>query len=67
MNHIHQLQQTRIEQAATIVTAARELREFRAHLNSPKFGPQADGSRGDWIATADVLRRIETLLTILEA
>lgn len=66
MNHIQALQQTRIEQAATIVTAARELREFRAHLNSPKFGPQADGSRGDWIATADVLRRIETLLTILE-
>lgn len=66
MNHIQALQQTRIEQAAAIVTAARELREFRAHLNSPKFGPQADGSRGDWIATADVLRRIETLLTILE-
>lgn len=67
MNHIHALQATRIEQAATIVAAAQELRDFRAHLLGPKFGPQADGSRGDWIATADVLRRIETLLAILEA
>lgn len=66
MNHIHQLQATRFEQAHTMARAVVELREFRAHLNSPKFGPQADGSRGDWIATADVLRRIETLLTILE-
>ena len=66
MNHIQALQQTRIEQATKIVTAAAELRDFRAHLLSPKFGPQADGSRGDWIATADVLRRIETLLAILE-
>lgn len=62
MNHIHQLQQTRIEQATKLVTAAAEL---RAPLNSPKFGPQADGSRGDGISTP--LRRIETLLNILEA
>lgn len=29
--------------------------EFRAHLDSPKFKQQADGQRGDWIATKDVL------------
>ncbi|WP_459677985.1 hypothetical protein [Acidisoma sp. 7E03] len=31
--------------------------EFRIHLDHPKFqGTDADGSRKDWIAVADVLR-----------
>lgn len=66
MNHIQALQATRLEQAARIARAAAELREFRAHLLSPKFGPQADGSRGDWIATGDVLRRLADILNTLE-
>lgn len=66
MNHLHALQATRIEQAARIVAAAAELREFRAHLNSLKFDPQADGERGDWIATGDVLRRLADILNTLE-
>ena len=38
---------------------------MRAHLLSAKFcGEDLDGSRKDWIATADVLRFIEDLRQI---
>jgi hypothetical protein len=33
--------------------------EMRAHLQSSKFQPQADGTRGDWISTADVQRWLD--------
>jgi hypothetical protein len=32
------------------------IQELRVHLQSSKFGPQADGSRGDWMSTADIQR-----------
>jgi hypothetical protein len=39
------------------------IQEFRMHLAGPKFtGTEHDGSRKDWIATADVERWIEYVL-----
>lgn len=57
MNYIKQLEQERSELQEAAVSKAEKVQEFRAHLNSPKFAAvQQDGSRGDWIAVADVLR-----------
>jgi hypothetical protein len=56
MNYIQQLQ-TDIEILSNDAIAKTDrIREFRAHLLSAKFHPiQEDGSRGDWIATSDVM------------
>jgi hypothetical protein len=57
MNHIHRLQTELAEANADMIGKAERLEQFRAHLHSPKFAAeQRDGSRGDWIAVADVLR-----------
>lgn len=54
-------------QAAAIADTRATLQEFRAHLALPKFSPeQADGSRGDWIATSDVRRWLDAITTALE-
>ena len=63
MNYIHKLQQDRGEATERVLAMMDRIQELRVHLSGPKFGPQADGSRGDWISTADVqrwLRYIET-------
>ena len=57
MNHIQRLQEEvrrlRLQQQAT----DHMLHAFRSHLSLPKYAAvQQDGERGDWIATADVLR-----------
>jgi hypothetical protein len=56
MNYIYTLQK---EFAATRDTLREKddiIFEFRTHLAGPKFaGQDPDGSRRDWIATADVL------------
>jgi hypothetical protein len=56
MNYIQRLQ-TDIETLSNDATnRADRIREFRTHLLSAKFHPiQQDGSRGDWIATSDVM------------
>lgn len=57
MNHIHRLQNDVADLSGQILRRAERIREFREHLASPKFNAeQADGSRGDWIAVADVQR-----------
>ena len=56
MNHIHKLQADNVGANQRIVGLLERIHEFRTHLQSRKFGPQADGSRGDWISTADVNR-----------
>ena len=61
MNYIKQLEVDKLELLDAVITRAERVQEFREHLQSPKFGPQADGSRGDWIATADVLRWLQYL------
>lgn len=63
MNYIQRLQAEVAELQAQQALIAERTQEFREHLNSPKFGPQADGERGDWIAVADVQR----WLTFIEA
>ena len=43
------------EPAASAAATAEAVQEFRVHLASGKFaGTDTDGSRRDWIATADV-------------
>ena len=57
MNHIHRLQNDVADLSGQILRRAERIQEFREHLASPKFNSeQADGSRGDWIAVADVQR-----------
>jgi hypothetical protein len=55
VNHIVRLQ-ANLDAAGTAATATGEvIQEFRIHLAGSKFaGTDADGSRRDWIATADV-------------
>jgi hypothetical protein len=64
MNHIKRLQTDKSELLDAIITRDEKVQEFREYLQSSKFAPvQSDGSRGDWIAVADVerwLRYIDT-------
>lgn len=56
MNYIKQLEQERADLHEAILSRAERMQEFREYLLSPKFHPiQQDGSRGDWISTADAL------------
>jgi hypothetical protein len=60
MNYIKQLEAAKVELNDAILTRAERIQEFREHLQSSKFAPvQSDGSRGDWIATADVFRWLQ--------
>lgn len=57
MNHIQRLTQDRDEVRAQIKEMRDRIAEFKTHLASPKFStPATDGSRVDWISTADVAR-----------
>lgn len=56
MNYIHQMKADIDRLNKEDNARAERIREFRDHLLSPKFYPiQQDGSRGDWIATSDVM------------
>ncbi len=55
MNHITWLQSQLAAAQTSAAASAEAVQEFRVHLASGKFaGTDADGSRRDWIATADV-------------
>jgi len=57
VNYIKQLETAKAELQDAITTRVERVREFREYLQSSKFAPvQSDGSRGDWIATAEVDR-----------
>jgi hypothetical protein len=56
MNHILKLQADNVGANHRIIGLIERIHEFRAHIQSSKFGPQSDGTRGDWISTADVNR-----------
>ena len=59
MNHIDNLTYQMAQATAAREALEHELRALLGHLDSPKFqGTDPDGSRRDWIATADVRRRI---------
>lgn len=56
MNYIHQMKADIDRLNKEDNARAERIQEFRDHLLSPKFYPiQQDGSRGDWIATSDVM------------
>lgn len=60
MNYIKQLEIAKAELQDAIITRAKKVQEFREYLQSSKFAPvQSDGSRGDWIAVADVNRWLQ--------
>jgi hypothetical protein len=59
VNHIHKLQQERGEAVERVLSMKDRIAELRVHLQSSKFQPQADGTRGDWISTADVQRWLD--------
>ncbi len=62
-NYIKTLQDDNASLQARIDEAGEALQEFRALLLSPKHqGLQADGSRNDWISTADALRYLENIV-----
>jgi len=57
VNYIKQLETAKAELQDAVITRAEKVQEFREYLQSSKFAPvQSDGSRGDWIATAEVDR-----------
>lgn len=62
MNYIQSLQTVIADQDQKIAEMRQQIEDMRAHLLSSKFvAVQPDGSRGDWIATLDVLRFLEGL------
>lgn len=66
MNYIKSLQAEIAQKNAQIAEAKETIQEFLAHLNGPKFtGVDSDGSRKDWISTADVIFRLQELRSIL--
>jgi hypothetical protein len=68
MNHILKITEENRALRAKLTETAETLQAFRAFLSSSKFtGTEADGSRKDWIATADVakfLRETENSLSL---
>lgn len=57
MNYISALQARAAEAERTVTDQDKRIDEFRVHLAGDKFqGFEADGSRKDWISTADAHR-----------
>lgn len=55
MNHIHRLQADLAAVQVALDAKDQIVRDFQTHLAGSKFqGTDADGTRKDWIATADV-------------
>jgi hypothetical protein len=62
MNYIHRLQAGFTQAHDRIAAIDTEIRAFRLHLAGDKFcGYEPDGSRRDWIATADVHRWLDRI------
>lgn len=62
MNYIKQLQGENKEYKAHQVAVRSELKEFSALLHSSKHqGVDMNGNRSDWIATSDVLARLNRI------
>lgn len=66
MNYIKQLQEDRLNAAKKLANILLELEAFNVHLHSEKFtGVQSDGTRKDWISTADVINRIREIKSLI--
>jgi hypothetical protein len=66
MNYINRMEAIIGARQAEAIQREARIVEFRAHLHSPKFQPQADGERGDLISTADVVRWLDYINAPLE-
>ena len=65
MNYIKTLESIANERGERLTQIHESIEWMRLHLLSSKFvGQSTDGERKDWVATADVLRWIESLRTI---
>jgi hypothetical protein len=59
VNIIHRLKAEVAARDAALSRVRQDLEDFVVLLHSQKFaGQESDGSRKDWIATADVLHRL---------
>lgn len=56
MSYIERLQIEVAQHERAAAALQERITELRQHLSLPKFQPQQDGSRGDWISTTDVQR-----------
>lgn len=61
MNYITKLQADINANNAANAARAERFQQMREHLALPKYQPQANGERGDWIAVADVQRWLRYL------
>jgi hypothetical protein len=62
-NYIARLREQNASLEADDKALRERAQEFRVHLAGPKFsGTEHDGSRKDWIATADVERWLDYVL-----
>lgn len=65
MNHIQRLSAERDHARAALRGVTQALHAFRAHLLLPKFqGFDESGARKDWIATSDVLARLQDIIAM---
>ena len=67
MNYIKTMEQIIETRQSESIQRETRLIEFRAHLASSKFHTQSDGSRGDWISTADVNRWLDYINSPVDA
>ncbi len=68
MNYIHRLEADINDLRHQVITQAERVQELREHLASSKFNHDAqDGSRTDWISTADVQRWLQYITSPVES
>lgn len=66
MNHILKLQSENKTLATASQNAQEEIQLFLAHLHSAKFTGTENGERKDWIATGDVIARMQEIRACLQ-
>lgn len=66
MNYIKQLEEDRKNLALKVANIMIEISAFQAFLHSDKFtGFDSNGDRKDWIATKDVLARLQEIKNLI--
>jgi len=66
MNHILKLQEENKALKLASQNAQEEIQLFLAHLCGPKFTGTENGERKDWIATGDVIIRLQEIRGALQ-
>lgn len=65
MNYIKQLEQDRLEACKKLANIMLEISDFQRFLHSEKFTGISNGERKDWIATKDVLSRLQEIKNLI--